>query len=268
MAVGRIPIFATAIALAFGVQWFAFIPSFILGTERFYDLVGSITYIGTAILATTMSGRFDVRGLLLLGMVAVWAVRLGSFLFRRVLRAGKDDRFAEIKRSFLRFLLAWTLQGLWVSFTVGAALAAITSTYAARFGITGWIGCAVWLLGFGIEAIADEQKRRFRAEPTNRGRFIRSGLWAWSRHPNYFGEIVLWLGVAIVAAPVLRGWQWVTVLSPVFVAILLTRVSGIPILEKRADERWGGQPDYESYKRRTPVLILRRPKLHGDDDTK
>ena len=101
------------------------------------------------------------------------------------------------------------------------------------------------------------QKRRFRADPANKGQFIHTGLWARSRHPNYFGEIVLWIGIAIITLPVLRGWHWVTLISPVFVTLLLTRVSGIPLLEKRADERWGGQEDYETYKVRTPVLIPR-----------
>jgi steroid 5-alpha reductase family enzyme len=122
------------------------------------------------------------------------------------------------------------------------------------------LGVLVWIAGFGIEAVADRQKSRFRADPANKGRFIRSGLWAWSRHPNYFGEIVLWVGVAIIAVPVLQGWQWVTLISPVFVTLLLTRVSGVPLLEKKADATWGGQPDYEAYKASTPVLVPRPPQ--------
>ena len=260
-----LPTFALAIALAFGMQWLAFVPSFLLRTERFYDLLGSLTYLGAVVLVMTLRARLDVRSLLLAAMVAIWAVRLGSFLFLRVLRASKDDRFATIKTSFVRFLSAWTMQGLWVSFTLAAALAAMTAAYTVPLGIVGAIGCVVWLSGFGLEVVADVQKRRFRADPGNRGRFIRSGLWAWSRHPNYFGEIVLWIGIAIVAAPVLRGWQWVTIVSPVFVAMLLTSISGIPILERRADEKWGGESDYESYKRRTPVLIPKRPQRRANE---
>jgi steroid 5-alpha reductase family enzyme len=113
----------------------------------------------------------------------------------------------------------------------------------------------VWLTGFSIEVIADTQKRDFNARPANQGKFIQSGLWAWSRHPNYYGEIVLWIGVAVIAYPVLQGWQYVTLVSPVFVAILLTRISGIPMLEARADEKWGGQPEYEAYRARTSPLI-------------
>jgi len=260
LLVGSRPLFASAVLVAFAIQWLAFVPAFILKTERTYDLTGSFTYISVAILAVALAGRWDARALLLLAMVAVWAVRLGSFLFRRVHRAGKDDRFTEIKQSFVRFLLAWTLQGLWVSFTLAAALAAITTRATKPLGIAAWIGLAIWIIGFAIEITADMQKKRFRAVPENKGRFIQSGLWGWSRHPNYFGEIVLWIGVAVVAAPALQGWQWVMLISPVFVTLLLTKISGIPILERRADKTWGGQPEYEAYKSRTPTLILRPPR--------
>jgi steroid 5-alpha reductase family enzyme len=199
----------------------------------------------------------DGRTILLAVLVVIWAARLSSFLFRRIHKAGKDVRFDEMKPSFFRFLNAWTLQGLWVAFTLSAALAAITTTTRKPLGLFAAIGFLVWVFGFAIEVVADAQKSRFRAVPQNKGRFIHTGLWARSRHPNYFGEIVLWIGVAIIALPILRGWQWVTLISPVFVTVLLTRISGVPMLEKRADEKWGGQEDYEAYKERTPVLIPR-----------
>ena len=260
---GGMPVFASALVLAFAIQWVAFIPAYIYRTERFYDLTGSVTYVSAVVFSVALAGRYDARALLLTGMVAVWAIRLGAFLFRRVHQTGKDDRFTEIKQSFARFLAAWTLQGLWVSFTLAAALAAITASRGQPLGPAAWPGLGIWLIGFGIEIAADRQKRRFRAAPANKGRFIQSGLWAWSRHPNYFGEIVLWIGVAIVAVPVLRGWQWTALISPAFVTLLLTRISGVPILERRADERWGGQTEYEAYKKRTPGLILRPPGRQG-----
>jgi steroid 5-alpha reductase family enzyme len=108
--------------------------------------------------------------------------------------------------------------------------------------------------------IADRQKSAFNAKPENKGRFISTGLWSWSRHPNYFGEIVLWIGVAIIALPILRGWQWVTLISPVFIILLLTRISGIPLLERRADQKWGNEAEYQSYKARTSVLVPLPPK--------
>jgi steroid 5-alpha reductase family enzyme len=260
VVVSGAPLFALCVALAFLIQFIAFIPAYRKQTEGSYDLTGSLTYIAITGMALALSPAPDGRAFLLAALVAVWAARLGSFLFRRIRAAGEDRRFREIKPSFARFLLAWLLQGLWVSFSLGAALAAITG--ARRLPLDGFAGAglALWLFGFAIEVSADRQKRAFNAEPANHGRFIRSGLWAWSRHPNYYGEIVLWLGVAVIAFPVLQGWQWVTLVSPLFVALLLTRISGIPLLEARADEKWGGQPDYEAYKANTPVLAPRRPR--------
>jgi steroid 5-alpha reductase family enzyme len=257
-AVGGAPLFALGVGLAFAIQWLAFIPAFIWQTEKFYDLAGSLTYISVTLLAVFLSPETDGRSLLLLALIVIWAGRLGTFLFRRVHKSGKDGRFDEIKTSFWRFLTVWTLQGLWVTFTLAAALAAITSNARQELGWVALIGLVVWLFGFAFEVIADNQKSRFRADPANKGKFIQSGLWAKSRHPNYFGEIVLWVGVAIIAMPALQGWQWATMISPLFVALLITRLSGVPLLEKRADEKWGGQEDYEAYKKRTPTLI---PKL-------
>ena len=152
-------------------------------------------------------------------------------------------------------MLTWTLQGLWVSLTLAAALAAVTSNEPKGLDVFAYIGLAVWVLGFTLEAVADLQKSRFRADSANKGSFIASGLWAISRHPNYFGEITLWTGIAIIALPVLQGWQFVTLISPVFVYLLISRVSGVPLLEKKADATWGGREAYEAYKRRTPVLV-------------
>ncbi|NIM93919.1 MAG: DUF1295 domain-containing protein [Anaerolineales bacterium] len=255
--ISGIPIYALMVGLAFLIQWVAFIPAYLLQTEKFYDLTGSITYISVTIIAVLLSPVVDGRSILLLVLVVIWAARLGTFLFRRIQKEGKDARFDDIKPSFIRFLNAWTIQGLWVTLTLAAALAAITTNTRKELGLFALIGFLIWVFGFAFEVVADYQKSRFRRDLENRGKFIQTGLWSRSRHPNYFGEIVLWIGVAIIAIPVLQGWQWVTLISPVFVALLITRVSGVPMLEKRADEKWGGQEDYEAYKERTPVLIPR-----------
>jgi steroid 5-alpha reductase family enzyme len=252
-----LPLFALAVGLAYLIQWLVFIPAFVKQTEKFFDLTGSLTYISVSSLALLFSPEPDVRSVLLYALVLIWAVRLGTFLFRRIQKVGKDDRFDEIKPNFLRFLNVWTIQGLWVTFTMAAALVAITSATRKGLDLFAALGFLVWLIGFAIEVAADAQKGAFSAIPENKGRFIRTGLWARSRHPNYFGEIMLWVGVAIIALPVLQGWQWVALISPVFVTLLLTRVSGVPLLEAKADKKWGGQEDYEEYKKNTPVLIPR-----------
>lgn len=253
--VGQLPIYALGVALAFVIQWIVFIPAYINKTEKFFDLTGSITYITVMVVAVLLTPERDLRTWTLLALVAIWALRLGTFLFLRIIKAGEDRRFREIKASFPRFLQTWTLQGLWVTFSLAAALVVVTSQKRVPLDTFYVVGLMIWLFGFAMEAIADSQKNRFREDPANEGKFIRTGLWSWSRHPNYFGEIVLWVGVAVMALPVLRGWGWISLISPVFITILLTRISGVPMLEKRADEKWGGQEDYESYKRNTSVLV-------------
>ena len=256
----NMPIYALGVILAFLIQWVVFIPAYIKKTEKFFDLTGSITYISVMAFVVAIAPERDLRSWTLMVLVAIWAARLGSFLFTRIKKAGEDRRFREIKESFPRFLQTWTLQGLWVTFSLAAALIVVTSHVRVAVDIFYWIGFLVWVIGFGMEAIADQQKNRFREDPANEEQFIRTGLWSWSRHPNYFGEIVLWVGVAIIALPVLRGWGWVSLISPIFITILLTRISGVPMLEKRADEKWGGQPDYEVYKRDTSVLVPLPPR--------
>ena len=255
--IAGIPVFALLVGLAFLIQWLVFIPAYWRQTEKFFDLTGSLTYISITTLALLLSAGLDGRAILVGALVIIWAVRLGTFLFRRIQKAGKDDRFDEIKPSFIRFLNVWTIQGLWVTFTLAAALVTITTTNRKELDLFALVGFLVWVFGFGMEVIADYQKSRFNADPDNKGKFIQTGLWSRSRHPNYFGEIVLWMGVVIIALPVLQGWQWVALISPVFVTLLLTRVSGVPLLEKKADQKWGGQADYEAYKKKTPVLIPR-----------
>jgi steroid 5-alpha reductase family enzyme len=254
------PVFALCAVLAFAINWIAFVPAYFFQTERYFDLTGSMTYVSLVAVALTLGSQPDPRALLLGALALVWAVRLGAFLFARILRDASDRRFDSLKPSFGRFLLTWTLQGLWVLLTLSCALAAMTSARSEPLGGFAALGVAVWAAGFAVEVVADSQKRRFRADPANRDRFIQSGLWAWSRHPNYFGEITLWIGIALIALPALSGWQFTTLISPVFVYILLTRISGIPLLEARAKQRWGDDPDHRTYRERTPVLFLRPPR--------
>ena len=247
--------------LAFGLNWLVYVPSALARTEHYYDLTGGLTYLSVTGLAVVLSQPLDLRSTLVVGMVSIWAIRLAGFLFVRVKRVGKDIRFDSVKTKPSTFLVWWTLQALWVLTTMAAALAIVTGGERISMSWLGWIGLGVWLFGFAVEVVADAQKSSFKNDPVNQGQFIRTGLWAWSRHPNYFGEIVLWTGVAIMAIPVLTGWQYATLISPVFVSFLLMKMSGVPLLERKADERWGGQEEYEAYKAATPVLIPRPPRV-------
>jgi len=232
-----------------------FIPAYLFQTEHYFDLIGSISYVATVALAFLLVPSFDARGLVVATLICVWAIRLGSFLFIRVKKAGQDRRFTQIKTKFFRFLLTWTLGGTWVFITMAAGLAAMTSQTQTEIDAFFMIGVALWVVGFSIEVVADRQKTAFREDPDNADKFISSGLWSVSRHPNYFGEIILWIGIAVIALPVLAGWQWVTLVSPIFVSFLLLKVSGVPMLENNAESRWGNDPAFRKYKENTPTLI-------------
>lgn len=257
---GGVAVFALCVALAFAINWVVFVPSFLARTETYFDLTGALTYLTVTAVALVLSDGLDARAWVAAALVWIWALRLGSFLFRRVRRDGGDGRFDRMKHDAAEFLMTWTIQGLWVSLTLAAALVVITADERADFGALGVIGLVIWVIGFAIEVVADTQKSAFKADPANEGRFISTGLWAWSRHPNYFGEIVLWLGIAIIAVPVLSGWRWVALISPIFVYLLITRVSGVPMLEKKADDRWGDEEAYQRYKATTPELVPRPPR--------
>lgn len=249
------PIFLLCASVGFVLHWLGFIPAYLFQTEHYFDLIGSISYVATVALAFALAPSFDTRGLVVATLICVWAVRLGSFLFIRVKKAGQDRRFTQIKTKFFRFLLTWTLGGTWVFITMAAGLAAMTSQSQSPVDAFLVVGATLWVIGFGIEVVADQQKTAFRKDPANAEKFISSGLWSISRHPNYLGEIILWIGIAVIALPVLEGWQWVTLVSPVFVSFLLLKVSGVPMLENNAESRWGNDPEFRQYKAKTPTLI-------------
>lgn len=255
-SLGGLKLFALAAGIALVLQWIAFVPSLLASTERYYDLMGGITYVSLTVLLLLLTPAVASIGWFLGLMVIAWSTRLASFLFARA-RGADDQRFDDIKKNPGRFLVTWTLQGLWVVAVASPAWVAITTTKDPGLPVLFWVGLIIWIVGFSIEIAADRQKKTFRADPANKGQFITTGLWSRSRHPNYFGEILLWTGLTIAATSTFVGWQWIALISPIVTALLLTKVSGIPMLEKKADERWGGQEDYEQYKASTPVLIPR-----------
>ena len=247
--------------MCFVIQWIAYIPAFLFKTEKFYDLTGSLTYIGTVLFALYATGSFQnlQLGNLIVGIaIIIWAVRLGSFLFMRILKDRKDGRFDSIKTSFSQFFMTWTLQGMWVFVCSSAAFIAIANPQGVVINSVFIIGLAIFCFGFAIEVIADNQKTAFRSIPENKDQFINEGLWARSRHPNYFGEITLWTGVAVMGISTFEGMNYLAIFSPIFSYLLLVYVSGVRMLEYRGHKKWGHLDEYNSYKKNTPKLI---PKI-------
>lgn len=239
----------------FAIQIIVFIPSFIFRTEHYYDLTGGITYISTILIALFFKKSYlslDLISLLIGSMVIIWASRLSLFLFLRVKKSGEDIRFKKIKHSFSWFLMTFMLQGMWVFMCLFPALI-VMSSYNSELNSYAVIGAVIWVFGFLFEVVADNQKSNFNKN--NKGKFMSTGLWSVSRHPNYFGEFMLWLGITIASFGYLDNYNYIILLTPVFVYLLLTRVSGVNLLEEIAEKRWGNDKNYKEYKKRTPIFF-------------
>lgn len=254
------PISIICMALSFIIHWLVFIPSYFYKTEKFYDITGTVAYmsilITTAYLLSIIKNEVVLlRSILSIIFVMIWAIRLGAFLFTRVIKVGEDKRFEDAKKSFSKFLMFFNISALWVFLTIVNVLTMIINNSDSITDIFFIIGFSIAIIGLIIEVVADRQKRKFRMNISNKGEFIRSGLWSISRHPNYFGEILIWLGISFSTLPILSGWQFVTLISPIFVILLLTKVSGINLLEAAADDKWALDKNYQDYKEKTSVLI-------------
>ena len=246
------------LVITFVIQWMAYVPAFLLKTEKFYDLTGSLTYIGTVLFALYAADSFNnlKLGNLIVGMaIIIWAVRLGSFLFMRIRKDKKDGRFDSIKTSFSQFFMTWTLQGMWVFICSSAAFIAIANPTGVVINSVFIFGLLIFIFGFAIEVLADNQKTAFRSIPENKDQFINEGLWARSRHPNYFGEITLWTGITVMGISTFKGMNYLAIFSPIFSYLLLVYVSGVRMLEYRGHKKWGHLDEYNSYKKNTPKLI-------------
>ena len=250
-----------AVLLAYVIHWIAYIPAYLFQTEKFYDLTGSVTYLSVVwfvFLSTYQSISLNFGNLILVLLISIWTIRLGLFLFMRIHKAGEDKRFRTIKTSASQFFMTFTLSGLWVTLCSMCALVAISSPEGLVMNALTYVGIILFIIGFGIEIVADNQKTAFRSIEANKDSFITSGLWSKSRHPNYFGEVLLWFAIAVISYSSLEGLQLITLISPVFTYILLVYVSGVRMLEDMNDKKWADDEQYKSYKKNTPMLF---PKL-------
>jgi|TARA_B110000971_G_scaffold92067_1_gene94770 steroid 5-alpha reductase family enzyme len=249
------------VLIVFAIQWVLFIPAYLFRTEKFFDLAGSVTYIFAVSFVFYKSNddllSYDIGSLILSMVIIFWALRLGSFLFLRIKKAGEDKRFKEIKTSPTRFFMTWSLQGMWVSLCSACALTALANPNGIQTNLLFYFGLFIFLSGFILEIIADTQKSKFRSNTKNKNLFINTGLWSFSRHPNYLGEIILWLGISIMSISALNEWQYVTLISPVFTYVLLVYISGVRLLEESGKEKWGHLEEYKKYLKNTPSLLIK-----------
>nr|GMD52405.1 uncharacterized protein LOC109150249 isoform X1 [Ipomoea batatas] len=245
-------------------QFIFFIVTALLKFDKVTDFAGSTNFVILAILTLALKGSWHFRQVILSVLVVIWGLRLGLFLLMRIMQWGEDRRFDGKRDQLGRLAIFWTFQAIWV-WTVSLPVTVVNASdnqpsLQAR-DIIGWI---MWVFGIIVEVTADQQKLAFKNSPENRGKWCDVGVWKYSRHPNYFGEIVLWWGIFVASTPVLKGAEWLVVFSPVFITLLLLFVSGLPLLEESADKKYGNLPEYLSYKRETSPLILVPPAVYGN----
>lgn len=244
------------LAFAFAVLFniLMFIPAFIYKTDKLTDLSYSLTFIALAFFGYIKSSAEPVHTLLFF-MVVLWAIRLGTFLFIRIRKQDRDRRFDGMREDFIKFLRFWLLQGVSVAVILLSVLLNFANSQPVYKSLS-LLGVLCFGFGLTLESVADLQKYRFSQRSENRNKWIDQGVWRASRHPNYLGEMLVWLGVYAVAYPSLSIPQrFVAFLSPLYIILLLMFVSGVPLLEKSADERWGNLKGYQDYKKSVPVLI-------------
>lgn len=245
--------FSLALVVSIGINLLMFVPAFIYKTDKLTDVSYAVTFAVVALCGFRQSTHAGLHWLLLI-MVLAWALRLGGFLLMRVRKKGKDRRFDETREHFLLFLRFWLLQGVSVFVIMLAALAAFNQTDTRL--MFSWPGIMLFMAGLAIEVVADLQKFRFGRDPKHKGTWIDQGMWRASRHPNYLGEIAVWLGLYLAVLPSLTiGAALLALLSPLYIVVLLLFVSGVPILEKSAEEKWGDKREFVRYRSEVPVLI-------------
>ena len=256
----QIELITYAVIISFLLQWTLFIPAYFFQTEKFYDISGSINYISIVIYIyynNYITHGFNLGNLILSFLIFLWATRLGIFLFLRIQNDGEDKRFRSIKPSPAKFFMTWTLQATWVSICSLCALTGISSDSGIIINNLFFIGLTFFVIGFFIEVVADSQKTKFRKNPKNKNTFINSGLWAYSRHPNYLGEIFIWIGISVISFSSLFNLQFATLISPIFTYVLLVYVSGVRLLEASGKEKWGHLKSYKEYIKKTPRLLFK-----------
>ncbi|GAB2223830.1 hypothetical protein Droror1_Dr00004572 [Drosera rotundifolia] len=246
-----------------GYQFAFFVVTALFKFDKVTDFAGSTNFIILAVLTLVLKGTWRYRQVLLTVFVVIWGLRLALFLLMRILQWGEDRRFDEMRGNLGKLAVFWIFQAVWV-WTVSLPVTVVNASDRNPSVDAALIaGSIMWLIGLTSEALADQQKLTFKNSPTNRGKWCNIGLWKYTRHPNYFGEIFLWWGIFVAASPVLYGAEWLVILGPIFLTLLLLFVSGIPLLEDSADKKYGNVAEYREYKRVTSPLIPLPPAVYG-----
>ncbi len=246
------------ISVGINAIFFAFAAA--LRTDKVTDFSYSLSFVVLTVVLFIWGRGLLFTQIVTAALICAWGIRLGAYLFTRILKTGVDHRFDDIRNRPLRFARFWLLQALTVWVVMLPAIRIFSRFGSGKVHWISIVGFALGVVGFAIEVVSDAQKSAFKKDPANRNHFIASGLWRYSRHPNYFGESLLWWGLFIAAVPFLSGWDFLVAIGPLYLMLLLLFVSGVPLLEKSATTRYGKDAEYLEYKRRTSVFLLLPPR--------
>ncbi|XP_031559652.1 uncharacterized protein C594.04c-like [Actinia tenebrosa] len=233
--------------------------------DKVTDFAGGTNFVLLAILTFCLGQTYHDRQIMVTVCVIVWGIRLSGYLLYRIIKIGEDRRFDDKRENCLAFAGFWIFQAVWV-FTVSLSVIMINAPLpknAKGLGTLDYVGVAIFGVGLILEAVSDQIKFSFRNNPENRGKWCAVGPWKWSRHPNYFGEMLVWWGIFIISCSILEKGEWAAILSPLFLMAILLFLSGIPLLEKKADERYGSLTTYRIYKKNTSPLIPLPPPFYA-----
>lgn len=249
-----------SLIISLAINLVVFVFAYKYQTDKLTDLTYSFTFLLITLVFLFSAGDAGHSyRLVIAAMPVLWSVRLGSYLFKRVLTKGKDHRFDEMRPVWWRFGAFWVLQGVSVWVILLPVIIALNATpeqaNEAWLSVGPPIGAAIFLFGLLVETVADAQKFKFKTTPGNDGKFMSEGLFSLVRFPNYAGEILVWVGIFIACAPVLSGWQWATIISPLWITSLLLGISGIPLLEQSNEEKYGHLAAFQQYRASTAKLI-------------
>ncbi len=241
---------------------FFFVFAAVLRTDVFTDITYSLTYFLLSVLLFVFARPDGLITTLVLSLVCLWAIRLGSYLLRRILIIKVDHRFDDRRDNPIAFGSFWLLQAItvWVVMIPVASMAFADGRGQGANPYVAYPFLALALASLAFETVADAQKFAFKRIPGNDRAFMKRGLWSLSRHPNYFGELLFWWSLALSGVTVFRGLEWLSFIGPVFITVLIRYVSGVPLLEKSAEKKWGSDPDYVAYRDSTSLIIPRIAK--------
>ncbi|KAI9835707.1 MAG: hypothetical protein M1819_001884 [Sarea resinae] len=271
---------AITLLITIGYQLFFFSIAFALKFDKLTDFAGGTNFVVLAVITLSFSGHHHARQIVDSLFLMIWGLRLSGFLLFRILKTGKDDRFDDKRDKFFPFLGFWVFQMIWV-WTVSLPVTVLNSPNVTKYNQPSFgtgrdiAGVVLYAIGLFMETVADIQKYRFKSTHSDKGVICDVGFFYWSRHPNYFAEIIIQFSIYMMAvSPAANGYVhgqaykalYATILGPFFLTILLMFVSGLPLQERPGAKKryesgtnWKG---YERYLRRTSILIPFPPQLY------